>query len=73
MTTVYVKLLDEGTPVFRPVQAEVLDNLTARLLPIRDYDKNEEEWEFPPGAIVKCEHRIMEGKNVLVAVANSQL
>jgi hypothetical protein len=66
--TVYIKLLNEGTPVFRPAQAERVDENTVKLLPVADYNQRDEEWEFPPGSIVRCASRVMDGKNTLVAV-----
>ena len=66
--TVYIKLLNEGTPVFRPAQAERVDENTVKLLPVADYNQRDEEWEFPPGSIVRCESRVMNGENTLVAV-----
>jgi hypothetical protein len=68
---IYVQLLNEGTVVFRPVQAERIDKSTARLLPIADYDSSGETWEFPPGSVVRYEDRMLEGEMVLVAIAKS--
>jgi hypothetical protein len=68
MLVVYVKLLNEGTPVFRPAQAERVDKKTVKLLPVADFDQRDEEWEFQPGSIVRCESRVMGGENTLVAV-----
>ena len=68
MLTVYIKLLNEGTVVFRPVLAERIDEHTVKLLPLAEYDQRDEEWEFPPGSIVKCESRILDGESTLVAV-----
>lgn len=68
MMTVYIKLLGEGTLVFRPVQAKRIDENTVKLLPVADYGSCDEEWEFPPGSIVRCESRAMDGENTLVAV-----
>jgi hypothetical protein len=53
--TVYVELLDEGVPVWRPVQAEELGDGRYRLLPTDDYDPEIETWAFLPGSIVRCE------------------
>jgi hypothetical protein len=69
MITVYVKLLGEGTLVFRPVPAELVGGTTAKLLPVDDYASSGEEWEFPPESTVTCENRVLEGKEVWVAVA----
>ena len=68
MLTVYVKLLNEGTVVFRPAQAERIGQNAVKLLPVADYNQGEEEWEFPPGSTVRCESRVLEGERNLVAV-----
>jgi hypothetical protein len=68
MLTVYVKLLNEGTVVFRPAQAEHVGQNTVKLLPVADYNQRDEEWEFPPGSTVRCESRVLEGERTLVAV-----
>jgi hypothetical protein len=70
--TVFVKILDEGTEVWRPV--------TARKIEKNVYELNDplaasmdESWEFPNGCFVVCEKRQFEsdGKAIfsLVAVA----
>jgi hypothetical protein len=62
---VYVALLDEGTAVWRPVAAEQVGPGLFRLLgPVPD----DEVWEFPPGAVVRCEGRQLSGGAALVAV-----
>lgn len=67
--TVYVRLLDEGVPVLRPVPAVVLSPGSCRLEPTEDYDPNDETWEFPPGTTVRCETITHDGDSVLLAVA----
>ena len=54
IVTVYVRLLDEGTDVWRPVQAKPL--LDQRFLLVGAPD-GDEVWEFPSGATVVCEYR----------------
>lgn len=68
MTTIYIRLLDEGTEVFRPTSAEPLGQGVFKVLPTLDYDPHEEKWEFTPGSLVECEKRKLEGDEVLVAV-----
>jgi hypothetical protein len=53
-TKVYVRLLDEGTDVARPTEAEVVSDGVYRLLPTPDYDSEVEKWEFLPGELVRC-------------------
>ncbi len=69
MTTIYIRLIDEGTDAFRPAEAELLESGFYRLQPTPNYDPEDEHWEFTPGTIVRGEQRKMEGEEVLVAVA----
>lgn len=66
-TTVYVRLLDEGTEVSRPVVAHELSRGVVRLCSMPNYGTNNERWEFPPGSLVHCENTILEGRSVLLA------
>jgi hypothetical protein len=72
MITVYVKLLDEGTDVWRPTQAEPFGGMIAKLLPTPDYDPQDEHWEFPPKSFVKYESRILGGKRAFVAIGKCE-
>ena len=65
--TVYVPLLNEGTSVVRPTQGVKLGENLYRVLPTKDYDPNDEEWEFPPGTVVECVGEIRGGQEILVA------
>jgi len=67
---VYVRLLDEGTDVWRPVSATPLPDGTFRLLEPTGYDPITETWEFPPSTKVRCVTRkFTDGGEGLVAVA----
>lgn len=69
IATVYVNLLDEGTPTIRPTSAEVLGDNRYKLLPTDWYDPEDETWEFLPGSIVTCERiRTEKGVSALLAV-----
>jgi len=68
MRTIYIRLLDEGTEVFRPTEAEELAGGLFMLLPTPDYDPDDEHWEFGPGSLVRGVIRQLEGDAVLVAV-----
>jgi hypothetical protein len=57
MTTVYIRLLNEGVDVWRPVEAT--PDAGAFRLP--DLNLQDEEWEFPPGSLVKCKRRVFSG------------
>jgi hypothetical protein len=52
VVTVYVRLLDEGTEVFRPSTAVPLGENVYQLLRPEFYDPEDEHWEFEPGARV---------------------
>jgi hypothetical protein len=68
---VYVRLLNEGTEVWRPVPSERIADGLYRLSGTRTDD---EEWEFEPGSIVRCvEHRFNDGSQGLKATASSDL
>jgi hypothetical protein len=68
-TTVYVRLLDEGTDVFRPTLADVTSDGFYMLKPMEDYDPEDEHWEFLPGQVVRCQSMKLHGGERLVAVA----
>jgi hypothetical protein len=68
---VYVKLLDEGVDVWRPVEATALADGRYRLEPTVDYDPELETWEFLPGSTVRCELRRLSSGPALVAVSES--
>lgn len=65
--TVFVRLLGEGTPVFRPTNAVLLRPLVAQLLPTDGYDPEDEEWEFKPDSVVRFELRTLDGTDENVA------
>jgi hypothetical protein len=56
-STVYVRLLDEGTDVFRPVSAQLVRDSTYLLGGENIFDPEDEHWEFPPGTTVNVEAR----------------
>ena len=68
-TTVYVRLLDEGTDVFRPTLADRTSDGFYRLRPTGDYDSDDERWEFLPGQVVRCRLIKLHGGERLVALA----
>ena len=69
---VYVPLLNEGVAVVRPTQGVKLGENVYRILPTRDYDPNDEEWEFPPGSVVECILETWDGNEILVAKKRAQ-
>jgi len=58
LETIYVPLLDEGTPVWAPVQAERLSNGCFRIIGPKPDDQN---WQFELGCIVHVEERRFSG------------
>ena len=69
---VYVRLLDEGTDVWRPARATALPDGTFWLLESEGYNPNAERWEFPPSTKVRCATRTFtDGDEGFVAVARA--
>lgn len=66
--TIYVALLDEGTDVWRPVEAEQIRAECFRIVSANP-DPEDEHWEFSPGSVVRCERRKLSGGYCLVATA----
>ena len=70
VTTIYVSLLGEGTPVWRPAQAEHLSEDVYR---ITGEVPAEEQWQFQPGELVRTREQILSGDTVLVAYENAAI
>lgn len=68
MTTIYVRLLNEGTEVCRPASGFPLEDNLFEIMPTPDYDPSDETWEFLPGAIVETQKRHACDGEYLVAV-----
>lgn len=56
--TIYIYLLDEGTDVWRPAEAEDLGNNRYRIISMNN-DPEDKKWEFQTGDIVICEERVL--------------
>ncbi len=65
--TIYIPLLNEGTPVVRATLGTKVGGNVYRVLPSKDYDPATEEWEFPPGSVVACTVERRNRNEVLVA------
>lgn len=66
---IYVRLLEEGTEVYRPVPALVTQGRNvALLLEPSGYDPEDEIFEFKPGEKVHFEYKQISGKRLRVAV-----
>ncbi len=70
-TIIYVRLLNEGTEVFRPVSATQIELNIFKLDNKDSYDSENEEWEFPPGSQVFVEERMLERNHILIATSYS--
>jgi predicted nuclease of predicted toxin-antitoxin system len=66
---VYVRLLGEGTLVYRPTSANPVGPDRVRLSKTEGYDSAHEDWEFKPGTVVRVERRLLQGIEVDVAIA----
>lgn len=55
--TIFVELLEEGTPCWRPVEAEYLGNELYRIVGVKPQD---EVWAFSIGDVVKCEMKTFQ-------------
>ena len=69
--TIYVRLLDEGTPTSRPTEAVKVGVDSFKLLATPNYGSEDEHWEFLPGSVVRCETRERHGERYLLAVSLS--
>ena len=65
-TTIYLYLLNEGTDVWRPVEAQHLGEDRYRILSENE-EPDDEEWQFPSGAVVRCRQQRLSGGDRLVA------
>jgi len=66
---VYVQLLNEGTPAWRPTFARFIKDDIYELLPTEHYDPEDEEWEFVPGTIVHCGVGLVVAGGTLIKMA----
>lgn len=64
--TIYIKLLDEGVDVYRPVFSTFVCN---NVYIVGSREDNDEKWEFEPNEMVEVmQYDFKDGKNGLVAV-----
>jgi hypothetical protein len=66
--TIYVKLLDEGVDVWRPVKARKIKDNIFEILEIPEYVDFDEKWEFPPNTIVVCNYQIKSEGLINIAI-----
>ena len=65
---IFVKLLNEGTDVWRPVEAVRIDEDVYQINRSNPYDPQDETWEFMPGTMVKCEMKNLGQGQQMVAI-----
>jgi hypothetical protein len=59
LDTVYVALLNDGVDQWRLVEARSLGRNLFRLIGA-DEDVSDESWQFPIGAVVRCEMKVFD-------------
>ena len=64
---IYIELFDEGTPTWRPTCGVELGHGLFLVLPTKDYDPEDETWEFLPGSVVICKSEFKGGEEITVA------
>jgi|HubBroStandDraft_5_1064220.scaffolds.fasta_scaffold02081_6 hypothetical protein len=67
--TIYVRLLDEGTDVVRPVPARLFGEDVYELLPTPNYNPEDETWEFLPGSKVVVQQTTIGNQEIQLAIA----
>ena len=67
LTKIYVHLEDEGTEVWRPVDAKRIE-ADLYLITEETLVPDEESWQFQPGTVVRCTHAEKQGEDCLIAV-----
>jgi hypothetical protein len=63
---IFVKLLDEGVDVWRPVRAEHIQGNVYKIVD-QPYDREDESWQFEPGDEVICEMVELSASDILAA------
>ena len=67
VTKIYIPLLGEGVPVVRPAMGQKIKDNIFEVLESKQYDPEDEDWEFVPGSCVKCFWECHGGIQMLVA------
>jgi len=68
MDEIYVRLLEEGTEVYRAVPTTQIEPSVYLIAPRAPYNTVDETWEFPPGSRVVVIKKVLSGETKLVAV-----
>jgi len=69
MEKIYVKLLNEGSLVYRPVNAQHISKGIYLIDETNDYNSDDEIWEFAPGMTVNVELRQLDDHKVIAAIS----
>jgi L-methionine (R)-S-oxide reductase len=69
---IHVRLLNEGTDVSRPVEAIEMGEGLFKILATTGYDPEDEEWEFPPGTIVRLKERHDNSGEYFIAIPGNR-
>lgn len=67
LTKIYVHLEDEGTEIWRPVDAKRIEP-DLYLIPEDTVVPEEEKWQLKPGTVVRCTSAEKSGEKCLIAV-----
>ena len=67
---IFVRLLNEGIGVFRPVLANRITDRVYRIDIDQNYDSELETWEFVPGELVTVDEDAVSKKIYAKALAN---
>ena len=65
-TEIYIQLPEDEAA--RPTQGRMIADNIYEVLPTPDYDPEDEDWEFVPGTIVRCDERDFRGKKYVLAI-----
>ena len=60
---IYIYLLNEGTDCWKPAYGEKIGVNLYKILSTDNYNPDDEEWQFPPGSLVRCEKKKLFDKN----------
>ena len=64
---IYISLLDEGSPCWRPVDAEFVRDDHYKIKSVNSAPEDE-HWQFATGTVVRCEEMSLSEGKALVAV-----
>lgn len=59
---IYVQLLNEGTKVYRPIQAFEIETNVYKIVDNQIYDSDDEHWEFTQVLLLLSKSKILKEK-----------